>query len=44
MEIIGKIQIADGSISHITAHSEGYEPAKASLPESAKQIAIPEES
>lgn len=44
MEITGTIQMADGSIDHITARGDSYDNAKAALesalPEGTKLIAI----
>lgn len=44
MELTGTIQMADGSIDHITAQGETYDNAKAALeaavPEGTKLIAI----
>jgi hypothetical protein len=44
VEITGTLQMADGSIDHITSQGDSYENAKAALeaalPEGAKLIAI----
>jgi hypothetical protein len=44
VEITGTLQMADGSIDHISAHGEGYETAKmaleAALPEGTKLLTI----
>ncbi|MCO4273830.1 hypothetical protein NG701_05195 [Pseudarthrobacter sp. HLT3-5] len=44
MELTGTIQMADGSIDHITAQGDDYDNAKAALeaaiPEGSKLIAI----
>ncbi len=44
MEITGTLQIADGSIDHITVHGDSYDnaktPLKAALPEGTKLITI----